>query len=84
MLYAIPVERFLALPQAQGANAAFLGVVALWRVALYAVFLRRAAGLSALRTIVATLLPLVLIVGAQRMQGGWPRRKSASWSLQGR
>lgn len=62
LLYAIPVERFLTLEQAQGANATFLGVVALWRVALYAVFLRRAGGLEILYTLVATLLPLVLIV----------------------
>jgi hypothetical protein len=62
VLYAIPVERFLPLEQAQTANASFLAVVALWRVALYVVFLRRAGGLSIFRTIVATLLPLVLIV----------------------
>jgi hypothetical protein len=62
LLYAIPVERFLTLEQAQSANASFLAAVALWRVALYAVFLRRAGGLSILYTAVATLLPLVLII----------------------
>lgn len=62
MLYAIPVEKFMSLENAQGANAWFLGLVATWRVALLVVFLRRTAGLSAGKTAVATLLPMSAIV----------------------
>lgn len=64
LLYAIPVERFMSLSAAQSANAWFLAVVAGWRVALLAVFLRRGAGLSLAATVVATLLPIVLIIVA--------------------
>jgi hypothetical protein len=63
-LYAIPVERFLTLEAAASANVWFLATVATWRVALYAVFLRRSAGLSREATLVGTLLPLVAIVVA--------------------
>ncbi len=62
ILYAIPVERFLALESAQAVNAWFLAIVATWRVALLVWFLRRLAGLSAGTLLVATLLPLSLIV----------------------
>ncbi len=44
------------------ANVMFLAIVATWRLALYAVFLRRTAGLSVVAVIVGTLLPIVLIV----------------------
>ena len=46
LLYAIPVEKFMALEYAQTANVLFLAVVASWRVALLIVFLKRAAGLT--------------------------------------
>lgn len=62
ILYAIPVERFMSSSAAITANIWFLAVVASWRVALYSVFLRRTAGLSIARTIVATLVPLTIIV----------------------
>lgn len=62
VLYAIPVERFLTPAHAAQANAWFLAVVATWRVGLLGVFLRRVAKLSWLRLIVATLLPLAIIV----------------------
>lgn len=62
VLYAIPVERFLSLDAAQSANAWFLAVVATWRVALLAWFLRAIAGLDGPAIVVATLLPLALIV----------------------
>ncbi len=39
LLYAIPIERFVSLRSAQSVNAWFLGVVALWRVALLVHFL---------------------------------------------
>lgn len=64
VLYAIPVERFLSAGAAQAVNAWFLGVVAAWRLALYAVFLRRSARLRVFPTIIATLLPMALIVTA--------------------
>lgn len=64
VLYAIPVERFMPLAQAQAANAWFLGIVATWRVLLLWFFIRRVARLSWLDTLVACLLPLTLIVVA--------------------
>lgn len=64
VLYAIPVERFMPLPAAQTANACFLVLIALWRVALLVWFLRKLAGLKGSTVVVATLLPLALIVMA--------------------
>jgi hypothetical protein len=64
LLYAIPVEQFMSLPAAQSTNVWFLAIVAAWRVALFFVFLRRVAGLTGVAIVVATLLPLVLIVVA--------------------
>lgn len=61
-LYAIPVERFMPLETAATTNMWFLLVVAAWRVALYGVFLKRAAGLTGLALVSALLLPLVAIV----------------------
>lgn len=60
--YAIPVEQFLSAEGARTANAWFLIVVAVWRVALFSVFLRQVAGLSWGMVVVATLLPLVIII----------------------
>lgn len=62
ILYAIPVERFVDLDTAQGLNATFLGIVALWRVALYIYFLKSYAKLGELGTIVAILLPITVIL----------------------
>lgn len=62
ILYAIPVERFMSLDAAQSANALFLAMVAMWRVALLVWFLHSVARLSGVAIIVATLLPLTLIV----------------------
>lgn len=64
LLYAIPVEQFMSLSAAQSMNAWFLAVVAIWRVALLIWFLRSFAGLSGDVIVVATTLPLVLIVVA--------------------
>ncbi len=64
LLYAVPVERFMALESAQSANAWFLAVVAGWRVALLVVFLSRAARLSVIEVAVGTLLPITLIIVA--------------------
>ena len=62
LLYAIPVERFLSPDAAIGANLWFLLVVALWRVALFARFLRCVGRLRWIWVIVTTLAPLCLIV----------------------
>ena len=64
ILYAIPVERFMSLESAQLANVWFLVVVAIWRVGLLLKYLKNVAGLSGLCVLVATLLPLTLIVTA--------------------
>jgi hypothetical protein len=63
-IYAIPVEMCLSAGGARTANAWLLAVVAAWRVALFAVFLHRTAGLKPLATVVATLLPLAIVVVA--------------------
>lgn len=67
VLYAIPVEQFMTAEVAQTANAWFLIVVATWRVALFFVFLHRVAGLSSGIVVVASLLPLVIIIIALSM-----------------
>lgn len=64
LLYAIPVEKFMSIGNAQLANVIFLAVVATWRIALLVIFLRRAGGLGATATAVACALPIVLIVTA--------------------
>jgi hypothetical protein len=67
VLYAVPVETFLSPAAAAQANAWFLAVVAAWRVGLLGVFLRRVARLDWLTLLVATLLPLAIIVVALAM-----------------
>ena len=62
ILYAIPVEKYMTLESAQLANVWFLAIVALWRVLLFLKYLKNSAGLSGLCVLVATLLPLTLIV----------------------
>jgi hypothetical protein len=62
ILYAIPVEYFYSMDTANGLNLLFLAMVATWRVALLVFFLRRLSELDWLSIIVATLLPLTLIV----------------------
>lgn len=64
VLYAIPVERFMTLELAQQTNVWFLVFVAIWRVALLIIFLKRVANLSGYSIFVASFLPLVLIVSA--------------------
>lgn len=64
VLYAIPVEQFMPLTEAQNANALFLAVVASWRVALLVWFLRAMAGLGWGSIVVGSMLPLALIVVA--------------------
>lgn len=64
LLYALPVERWMSLQDAQQANLWFLAVVAAWRVALFWLFLRKVAELPIAHVIVGTMLPLTLIVTA--------------------
>ncbi|WP_163936886.1 hypothetical protein [Paraferrimonas sp. SM1919] len=64
ILYAVPVERFMSLGAAQTANVWFLAVVATWRVALLLKYLINSAKLSGTTVLVATLLPLTLIVSS--------------------
>lgn len=64
ILYAIPVEKFMSLKAAQTANVWFLAIVAIWRVALLVHYLKTVAGLSRAAVLVATLLPLTLIVSS--------------------
>ena len=64
LLYAIPVERFMSLDQAIDVNACLLAIVAIWRMALLFVYLRRSGRLGGLETAVATLVPVCLVVVA--------------------
>lgn len=52
----------MSLQSAQLTNVWFLAVVAIWRVALLLKYLKSVARLSGLCVLVATLLPLTLIV----------------------
>ena len=60
-LYAIPVERFMTIPEASRLNAQFLAIVAIWRVAIYWRFLW-VIGFNWFRTTILAFLPLTLIV----------------------
>lgn len=62
LVYAIPVERWSSLETAQSVNAGFLAAVSAWRVALMVLYLKRSSGLGPFTLLVATLLPLALIV----------------------
>ena len=62
ILYALPVRHGLALPTAQAVRLWLLAIVAGWRVALLVFYLRRGAGLTGGRWLVAALFPLLLIV----------------------
>jgi hypothetical protein len=62
LLYAIPVERFMELDQAQTTNLWFLLIVATWRISLLLFFLRRVAQLPVMLGIMSSVLPLALII----------------------
>ncbi|HYP50478.1 MAG TPA: hypothetical protein VEQ34_06015 [Pyrinomonadaceae bacterium] len=64
VLYAIPVQMFLHIELANDVNAAFLLIVSVWRLALLIFFLKRFGALNAGYVLVATLLPVTLIVFA--------------------
>ena len=62
ILYAIPVERWHGVSIAAQLNVWFLLVVAAWRVALLAFFIRRLGRLRAWHTFVATALPIMGVI----------------------
>lgn len=62
ILYAIPVEYFFSLETANNVNVIFLAIVATWRVALLVFFLRRAGELDWFSVVIATFLPIELII----------------------
>lgn len=62
LLYAIPVERFVDLKAAQLANAWFLGVVAVWRIALLIRYLIASAKLHWFIVVAVSVLLLSGIV----------------------
>jgi hypothetical protein len=62
ILYAIPIEYFSSVEVANTWSAVFLGIIATWRLALLIFFLRRLARLQWSKAVVATLLPLCIIV----------------------
>jgi hypothetical protein len=62
ILYALPVEKFYSLDTANSLNVLFLAIVATWRVALLVFFLRCLGELDRFSIVVATLLPLTLII----------------------
>ena len=64
ILYAIPVERITDLATARSINVWFLGVVALWRLAMLIFYLRRFARLSYFAAVVTTLVPVIAIIVA--------------------
>jgi len=64
ILYAIPVEKLFSFETAVLINVWFLAIVALWRVALLIYFLRVVGRLEVGSILVASLLPLTLVVVA--------------------
>lgn len=62
IIYAIPVERFFEIATANSINVSFLYIVASWRVALLIYFLRVLTTFNTFSVIVATFLPLTIIV----------------------
>lgn len=60
-LYAIPVEKWMTLEAANTMNLRFLGIVALWRLALWMHYLRRHGRLSSMGTFCVTAVPLAAI-----------------------
>ncbi|MEK6334356.1 MAG: hypothetical protein AABM67_05350 [Acidobacteriota bacterium] len=61
-LYSVPVEKVFSLDTSNSINVWFLVVVAGWRVVLLVFFLRRLGKLNWFSIVIATLLPLTLIV----------------------
>lgn len=64
ILYAIPVEMVFDINTSNSVNAIYLLIVSVWRVSLLIFFLKRLAELGWFTIIVATLLPLTLIINS--------------------
>ena len=64
ILYAIPVEKFMELSTAASVNAWFLGIVALWRLALLFRFLKIYDHLKMWNVWVIALFPMCLLITA--------------------
>jgi hypothetical protein len=64
ILYAIPVEKFMAMNVAASVNAWFLGIVALWRLALLFRFLKKYDNLEMWNVWVIALFPMCLLITA--------------------
>jgi hypothetical protein len=62
VFYAIPVRHGLPLQTAQDVRLWLLAIVAGWRVALLGFYMRRSAGFSGLRWVLAFLFPLLFIL----------------------
>lgn len=62
ILYATPVEKWMPLDDAAGANTWFLVIVSIWRLALWFRFLWVYAGFSVLPLIVVGSLPIIGIL----------------------
>jgi hypothetical protein len=67
LLYALPVERWVSLSTAQEINVWFLAAVALWRMTLLFLYLKRSGNLGIFQVIVAVLFPVDLIIVALTM-----------------
>lgn len=61
ILYAIPVEKWMTLEDANQMNLRFLGLVALWRVVLWGHYLRRQGLFHAWQILVVAIMPLAII-----------------------
>ena len=62
IFYAIPVEQFMSMENANSVNVWFLLIVATWRLALLFYFLRTFTKLNAGYIITITLMPICLII----------------------
>jgi hypothetical protein len=61
-LYAIPIERWMNLEMSHTVNLTALGIVAVWRVALFIYYLVYGAKFSLWHSIVGVLFPLSIII----------------------
>jgi hypothetical protein len=64
ILYAIPVEKFMALGTAQTINVWFLAIVATWRMMLLYYYLVKIDVLTPFQARIMLLLPICLIINA--------------------
>lgn len=62
VFYAIPVERFTSIENANLMNVCFLAIVALWRLALLYYFLKVFTRLPVWNIVVVTFMPICLII----------------------